>query len=382
MVQKKRPPVIKWNPYNIGETRSQIMKEINQIVAQKEHRRKIGLESGALREFKGNSHWNLFLSIELAELLTKRLNNDIKNIFMQTSQGLNNTGTYLANISQQLKNAEYKLGNVTTVSNNNVVKIIRDEITKLNKTITGLIELQKKMKADTNKIQGDYENTSKMLKESIDENFQNILKELCDRNEATQVIITEDIHSLKDNVKEQFTEVKDLIRVNFSEINDQAINFNDVSIDSMDKISNLVTKIDTDLNNTKEQVTTFQEATNNRFDDQQNALINEFQEGIGGLMKQNLENYEELKELKTGQTKDITTRIDESTENLTTIIEATNEHLDKIFENTKEGIKNSETELKKELATEITDLRSILSTIRSDIELMKSVLTKIDTKVH
>ena len=44
MVQTKRPPVIKWNPYKAGENRAIIMKEINNIVSNKEHRRKVGLE--------------------------------------------------------------------------------------------------------------------------------------------------------------------------------------------------------------------------------------------------------------------------------------------------------------------------------------------------
>ena len=61
MVQTKRPPLIKWNPYKIGDSRAQIMKEINQIVTKKEYRRKVGLEVGAIREFRGNSHWNLFV---------------------------------------------------------------------------------------------------------------------------------------------------------------------------------------------------------------------------------------------------------------------------------------------------------------------------------
>ena len=99
-------------------------------------------------------------------------------------------------------------------------------------------------------------------------------------------------------------------------------------------------------------------------------------------MKQNLENFENLKKGNTSHTKEVITQIDQTTDSLSSIMEATNAHMDKTTENINENVQNTEEQFKKELNTEITDLRAILSTIRSDIELMKSVLTKVDSKVH
>lgn len=382
MVQTKRPPVIKWTPYNIGETKNVIMKEVNQIVAQKDHRKKVGLETGSFREFKGNSHWNLFLNIEIAELISKRLNNDIKTVFLQTSQGLNNASSYLVNLSQELKKTEYNLSNVTTVSNNNVIKIVRNELTKLNKVISSWVEVEKKIKVTTDNLQQDINNTSELLKKSINESFQGILKELSERNEATQTIITEDIHTFKDLNQTRFDEIGDLIKVNFSEISEQTASTNDNNLKSYNGISEKLTEIGNNLLDTQEQVVTFQDATNNRFDESQNAILSEFQEGVGGLMKQNLDNFENLKKHDTAQSNEIIAQIDETTNNLITVIDATNEHMNKVNDNINENMKRTEDQFSKALKGEMTDIKTILGTIQSDINLMKSVLTKIDTKVH
>ncbi|WP_455392564.1 hypothetical protein [[Eubacterium] cellulosolvens] len=382
MVQKKRPPAIKWNPYSVGETKNLIMKEIKEIVAKKEYRQKLGLEMGVFREFKGNPHWNLLINIQLAEILANRLNSDIKSVFLQATKNLNNTGNTLANITQQLKQAEYNLGNVTTVSNNNVIKTIRGEITKLNKTVNDILKMQNDMKTFKDEIQEIFDNTSKVLNETLNENLQKFLKEVCDSTEASQNVITGDIKSFKDFSGNKFDEVSDLVKVNFSEFNEQFMDMDYKNTESVKKLSEKVTKVEDQIQNSNERLMNFQEATNNMFDDQQKILITEFQQGVGGIMKQNLENFEKIKKVDSDQTKEIIIRMDESTENLTSIIEATNEHLEKLNTQTKENIKSSEDNVKKELKNEITDVRAILSTIRSDIELMKSVLTKLDTKIH
>ncbi len=382
MVQKKIPPVIKWNPYKDGETRSIINKELNLLVAKKDHRRKVGLETGALREFKGNTHWNLFVAIELAEVMTKRLNGDLKSLFFQTSQGINNTNNYLTNISQQLKKVEFNLGNATTLAGNNAIKAIRAEVGKLDKLITDMDKMQQDIKATTDKIQTDMEYTANVLKESITENSQKLLKELCDRNEASQMIITEDIHNLQNVIKEKINEINVLVQEKVTGLNEQVATIDNKNSEQNKELTKMITKIDEELSSSKEQLTTFQDATNNMFDDQQNALITEFQEGIGGLMKQNLDNLKKIEKLDTSQKNDIIGRIDESTENITSIIEATNSHMDKINEQIGDNLKETEKGIDKEFKKEIADVRSILSTIRSDIELMKSVLTKLDSKVH
>jgi hypothetical protein len=74
--------------------------------------------------------------------------------------------------------------------------------------------------------------------------------------------------------------------------------------------------------------------------------------------------------------------ISDTTDTLSSNLESTNQHLDEVNQNVNEVIKQTELQFSKELKTEITDVRNILSAIRSDIELMKSVLTKLDGKIH
>jgi hypothetical protein len=371
MVQTKKPPVIKWNAYTDGEIKNQIIKEINNVMAKKEYRRKVGLETGAIREFKGNTHWNLYIDIKLAELISRRLSSDLKNIFIQTSQNMSNTNGYLASIAQQIKKTEYNLSNVTTVSSNNTIKFVRSEITKMNKAIVSITAAQKEIKTASENLQAEIESASNAAKDELIAEFQKNHKEQCDRNEATQTIITDDINAMKDQ-----------IQVRISELNDTVSEERDNNTQSFKIVNKSLTELSKDLKNTEEHLSTFQEATNNMFDDQQKTIVTEFQEGVGGLMKQNLDTSNKTEKLMKAETKELTTRVDESSENLTSIIEATNEHLDKVAGHVKEHIKSTESQIKKELNTEVTDLRTILSTIRSDIELMKSVLTKVDSKIH
>ena len=382
MVQKKSPPGIKWNNYNDGEIRELIYKKINQLVADRELRKKVGLETGAFKEFKGNSHWNLYLNIEMMEQLNKRLNTDVRNTFVQTTQVLNNTSNFLVNISQQLKNVEYSLGNVTTVANNNVMKLIQSENTKLNKAINNILELDKVIKTSTEKINTNLDQTSKLLNETFENNLKNLLKEVSERTEASQAVITNDIQNLKDALHNKFGEINELVKVNFKETHDDALSFYDKNDESFKKQDDRFTQMDQSYGNLKEKVNTIQETINNRFDDQNNLFTTEIQKGINGILKDYSLNSDKLSKLGTEQTKNIITRVDECTENLTSIIEATNDHLEKVNEHQKEYIKATETEFKKEFKSDIGDIRAILSTIRSDIELMKSVLTKIDTKIH
>jgi hypothetical protein len=173
-------------------------------------------------------------------------------------------------------------------------------------------------------------------------------------------------------------------------LNDQAFDLNTKSCEEIKEctgdittqLSEKVVAMTREARELQKQIESFREVTNNMFDDQQSTLIKEFQEGVGGLMKQNLDNYDKLKVENNAQTKDIVKQIDASTENLTSMFEATNAHMDKINENINVKMEQTEDQFRKEMNAEITDLRSILSTIRSDIELMKSVLTKIDTKIH
>ena len=371
MVQTKKPPLIKWNPYNFGETKQEIMKTVNEIVAKKDFRRKTGLELGALREYKGNPHWNLYVTIELIELMSKRLNNDLRTVFLQTTQGINNTSNYLANISQQLQKTEYDLNNVTTVGNNNVMKVVKGEVAKLTKVINTLQTTQKELKAYTTNIQEELTKVSEMFDNVLNGQIKNLISELNERNEESQSVITEDIRNLK------ATTIKKI-----QEVNENLAKTDEKTAGSLKDMTDKLSAVRADINKTEEHITVFQEATNHMIDDQQNAIIKEFQGGIGGLLKHNLENFGKLGKDNTTVKKDIANKIDETTENLTSIFDATNKHLDKVYDQIKEDMKLTENEYRKDMNKEITDLRAILSTIRSDIELMKSVLTKVDAKIH
>jgi hypothetical protein len=347
------------------------LKEVSQIVSNKDHRRKVGLDIGTFREFKGNTHWNMFVYIELAELIAKRLNEDMKTIFIQNAQGINSTSTYLSSINQQLQKAEFNLSKATTLSGNNIIKVVKSETANIGKIVQELGKVQNSMDTKIKGIHSKILETTSDTKEAIIEHLETVFRDLNERNEATQSVITNDIKELKDystkKIEDVFSQNQELGKSNS---------------ESFTKLTEGVSGVQSGVDEVKERISNFQEANSNILDDLQGAIVNEFQEGVGALMKQNLDESKSSKTFLNEQKKEIIKQIDESVENFSSILEATNEHMDKVNENVNSAVSHSEKELKKELNKEIADMRSILSTIRSDIELMKSVLTKVDSKIH
>ncbi len=357
MPQVKSMSVVKWSPYNVGEISTLIMKEINKLVANKEYRKKLGLEKGVYNEFRGNTHWNLFVAIQLAEVLTKRINEDMKNIFIQHAHGLNTTSSYLNNLAQQLQKSEFDLSNAVTLAGNNVIKNMKAELAKFTKLSNQITKLSQVIEDRTTTLQNSLENTTQAYHEKLAEGFQNVLKELETKTKNSQKEITDEINNLRSFSAEKFKDITD-------------------------QVNNRTIPLDKSLVELHERVVNFQDANNNMLDDQKSTLIGEFQEGIGGLMKQNLENVESIRKNNEEFKNQTISQINDSTDSLTSSLESINEHLEQVNQNVTENIKQTELQFGKELKTEITDVRNILSNIRSDIELMKSVLTKLDTKIH
>jgi hypothetical protein len=349
--------VVKWSPYNVGGISTLIMKEINKLVANKEYRKKLGLEKGVYAEFKGNTHWNLFIAVQLAEVITKRINDDMKNVFIQYAHGLNTSSNYLNNLAQQLQKAEFDINNATTLASNNVIKSLKSDLNKIAKISNKLSRINTDLETKTASLKTDIEDTSTQINERLTEGFQNVLKELENRSETSKKEITDDIMGLREFSDEKFKETAEMF-------------------------ANKIGLIEKNLVDLQERVSSFQEANNNMLDDQTNAVVTEFQEGIGSVMKQNLENVETIRRNNEEFKNQTVTLINDTTDTLSSNLESTNQHLDEVNQNVNEIIKQTELQFSKELKTEITDVRNILSAIRSDIELMKSVLTKLDSKIH
>jgi hypothetical protein len=313
----------------------------------------------------------MFVYIELAELIAKRLNEDMKTIFIQNAQGINSTSTYLSSINQQLQKAEFNLSKATTLSGNNIIKVVKSETANIGKIVQELGKVQNSMDTKIKGIHSKILETTSDTKEAIIEHLETVFRDLNERNEATQSVITNDIKELKDystkKIEDVFSQNQELGKSNS---------------ESFTKLTEGVSGVQSGVDEVKERISNFQEANSNILDDLQGAIVNEFQEGVGALMKQNLDESKSSKTFLNEQKKEIIKQIDESVENFSSILEATNEHMDKVNENVNSAVSHSEKELKKELNKEIADMRSILSTIRSDIELMKSVLTKVDSKIH
>jgi hypothetical protein len=312
------PGVVKWNPYKVGELRDKILRELNAIATGKDYRRKKGLESGAIRDVKSNPHWQLYATIELFEMFSKRLDDVFKNTYIGTIQTLNESSNNIRSLAQQLQTAEYNINNNSTVAANNIIKGLKDEAVRLNKVQQSMNKLATDTKKQTDSVSSDLRKVATLFKKTLGENFETFKTEL-----------QEDFGNLK------------------TELNGE-----------VKSISEKVEHMDKNIDEMGSNMDKFREITTNVMDEHQNAFVSELKEAINTIGK----------------------NLDENTGNLTELFNSTNEHLDKIDENVARKLDESNENLQKELQREVTELRTSLSTIRGDIELMKSLLTKIDRR--
>jgi uncharacterized phage infection (PIP) family protein YhgE len=312
------PGVVRWNPYKVGELRDKILRELNAIASGKDYRRKKGLESGAIREVKSNPHWQLYATIELFEMFSKRVDDVFKNTYMGTIQGLNESSNNIRGLAQQLQTAEYNINNTSTVAANNIIKGLKDEATRLNKVQQSLNKLTTDTKKQTDAVSSDLRKVASLFKKTMAENFDTFKNEL-----------QEDLGNLSRELTEES-----------KSINEQ-----------VEGMSNNINEMGSKMDN-------FREVTTNVMDEHQNAIASELKDAIATMRK----------------------NLDENTDNLTSLFNSTNEHLDKIDESIGVKLASTHEDIQKDLQREVAELRTSLSTIRSDIELMKSVLTKLDNR--
>ena len=234
-----------------------------------------------------------------------------------------------------------------------------------------MAKFHKQTGAKISELQTEITNTSNLLKDALTEKMQNIQKDINERNEASQEVITTDLKAFRDFAESKFNELKEQTTSNTKK-NSESLK------EQTEQISEKISGASKDIKALHKRIDEFHEAVNNVLDDHRNALIGEFQEGVGGMMKQNLNNFENLKKEQITQTQAINERNDESNENIISMLEATNEHLDKVNDNISENLEKKEQQFTKDLKSEVTDIKTILGAIQSDINLMKSVLTKIE----
>jgi hypothetical protein len=220
---------------------------------------------------------------------------------------------------------------------------------------------------------------------TLENKIKNASIKLLKNVDATSTLLVntmnENHEDLKSNLNEKMQALEDLTSEKFTGMDEKIDEIDNKTIENLKGLSRQVDGVRKDVTENVTNIKNLHVGTTNMMDDMQTNTIREFQEGIGGLMKQNLDNFENINNMQSANLADLTTKLNDSKDDLTSVVEATNEHLDKIYEKLQDDVQKSNEDVKNEILEEITDLRStILSTIRNDIELMKSVVNKIDSK--
>lgn len=323
------PGVVRWNPYKVGELRDQILRELNAIASGKDYRRKKGLEAGAIREVKSNPHWQLYATIELFEMFSKRVDDVFKNTYIGTMQNLNESSNNLRGLAQQLQNAEYNINNTSTLAANNIIKGLKGEAARMTKLQQSLTKMGADSKKHTDAISSDLRKVASLFKTTITQKFDALKGEIQDDFGNMSRDLTEEVKNISEQVG---------------------------------NTSNTIDDMGTKMEN-------FREITTNVLDEHQTHLASELKDSMEALNTRNEESVGEMSK-----------NLEDAVTNLTSLFNSTNEHLDKVSESVMKKMDDTTEDSKKELQREVSELRTSLSTVRSDIELMKSVLTKLDGK--
>jgi len=191
------------------------MRELNQIASQKEYRVKKGLETGALRETKGNTHWDLHATIEMMEMFSKRLDDLLKATYTGTIQSVYENGAQLTAISSQLKTTEYNLNNAVASSGNAMIKTVKAEEAKLAKIRDEILKVSKNLKESEANTRTDIKKGTKLLRDFTAQQLEDMRNNIQEGNELLMNIhenmggITQSLEMTLGNLEEK-TEAIDL----------------------------------------------------------------------------------------------------------------------------------------------------------------------------
>lgn len=375
-------PTLKWDTYKIGSIRTPVIRELNLIVQEKEYRQKKGLESGGLKDVKGNPHWQLYATIELFEMLSKRIDDIQKFSFFRTYQQLNTSINRLDQLSIQLQNTGNNLNANVTQSQNSLANILAKESESLKLIQQNLNDGHSSLKNQNDELKSDIKKIIKILKTALTSEMSAFTEKI-----STNInLMVDKIETNGNELKENISVLKDFLVTESSELKEEADKYlvsftskmNENNSRLIEELNNLRSLISTTLNDNMQKIEIQFNDQNTSFTNLINDKIQTHQETVNNIFKDQhkliVTKINQTSETSSKQMIDLLQNITLNSEENTNKL---SQHIDELNEGRIGQIDEVKTSLDKKLTQEIEDLRTVLSNIRTDIELMKSLLTQL-----
>lgn len=344
---------ILWNFYKKGIITNETLTEIKRINLDKDLR-KAKLDSGPLSTCK-SEQMAVYATLQIVESLFTKVDELFYGTYKGTMSSFDTTNTYVLNVQKQmgtvmqgLKTSETNLRNAISQNAVNTAKLLKQETLRINKIIS-ILESSGANKNITEGFRSDLKKATKVIREGssadLKELEQTIIRTLHKRDEAFVKAVGE---QYKDLVTEMGKAPKGKGDKADSHITDQLEGLSE----NLDILGDKLEGIQTNL---------------------ADALESKAEGGNEKVLEILEDNAQENAELNEAQTQVITEHI----ENLQADVDGLQDNMDKRFKKLETNFDKFKKTSNDNVVKEVKDLRELLNTMRADIELMKTIVSKL-----
>lgn len=351
-----------WNFYKKGMITNEALAEINRINLDKDLRKK-KIETGPIASCK-NEQMAVYATLQIVESLFAKIDELFYGTYKGNVTASQTTNQYVINVQKQmstimqgLKTSETNLRNAVSQSSVNTAKLLKQETLRINKIIS-MMEKSGANKGLVDNFRSDLKKATKVIREGstsdLKELEQTIIRTLHKRDEAFVKAVGEQYKELITELnKQKKTEAKGAKPDLAPEMKEQLTGISD----NLDLVGD---RIETLQGSILEFMETSVESGGGGGD-------------MGKVMEALEDNAQENAELNEAQTQMLVEHIAV----MQSEMEAYQTSSEKKLETIQARIEKYQKASKDELSREVKDLRGLLNTIRADIELMKTIVSKM-----
>jgi len=348
-----------WNFYKKGMITNEALAEVNRVNLDKELRRK-KVETGPIATCK-SEQMAVYATLQIVESLFTKIDELFYGTYKGSITASQTTNQYVINVQKQmstvmqgLKTSETNLRNAVSQSSVNTAKLLKQETLRINKIIS-MMEKSGANKGLVDNFRSDLKKATKVIREGstsdLKELEQTIIRTLHKRDEAFVKAVGEQYKDLVNEIGKQKKDTKktpDLA----PEIKEQLSGLSD----NLDLIGDRIEGL-------QGSIVEYMEAK------EEGGEVGD----MGKVMEVLEDNAQENAELNEAQTQMLMEQMAVMQSELDGYQKTTTKKLDGIQSRIDKYQKAS----KDEISKEVKDLRGLLNSMRADIELMKTIVSKM-----
>jgi hypothetical protein len=352
-----------WNFYKKGMISNEALAEVNRVNLDKDMRRK-KVETGPIATCK-SEQMAVYATLQIVESLFTKIDELFYGTYKGSITASQTTNQYVINVQKQmstvmqgLKTSETNLRNAVSQSSVNTAKLLKQETLRINKIISLIEKSGAKSGVNKNLVENfrsDLKKATKVIREGstsdLKELEQTIIRTLHKRDEAFVKAVGEQYKDLVNEIGKQKKSEK---------------RTPDLSPEIKEQLTGLTENLD---------------LIGDRIEGLQGSIV-EYMEAkeeggevgdLGKVMETLEDNAQENAELNEAQTQ----MLMEQMALMQSEVEAYQKTTDKKLDGIQTRVDKAQKASKDEISKEVKDLRGLLNSMRADIELMKTIVSKM-----